>query len=256
MTKKGTLIVLCALCALTAGASAAPSAFALGTAPLTCKAGLSGFSTEHCVPGQTGTSFGHESIPEKVETEVEGNNQKTNSETSGSVPMKLSATISGVSVELVITSLDYLGFVTWGHPAGPNPVADGLVQVKFTMLSVEKPAGKGCAVKGKEVVSNELFATTLEQGMAVKLAPKEGTTLASFVIEGCSIPALNGTYELKGSLKGTPNGAVLEFSHASVTEQGTLTLRGQKAGIEGKVTLKARANSSQSYTPIGFTTTE
>lgn len=46
--------------------------------------------------------------------------------------------------------------------------------------------------------------------MALKLAPKEGTTLGSIVIEGCSIAALNGTYELKGSLKGTLNGAVLD----------------------------------------------
>lgn len=253
MNKKGTWIVLCALCALAAGAISVPSAFALGTAPFTCKAGLSGFSTEHCVPGQTGTSFGHESIPEGVETELEGNNKKTNSETTGSVPLSISATISGVNVEVVFTSIDYIGWITERH--GP-PVADGLVQARLTMASVEKPAGKGCGVKGKEVISNELFATTLEQGMALKLEPAEGATLASFVIEGCSIAALNGTYELKGSLRGTPNGAVLEFTHASTTEQGTLTLRGEKAGIEGKITLKARANSKQSYTPIGFTTIE
>lgn len=251
--KKGMLIALCALCAVAAGANAAQSAAAVGTAPFTCKAGLSGFSTEHCVPGQTGTAFGYESIPEKVETELSGSNEKTNSETSGSVPIKLSATIAGVNVEIVFTSIDYFGWVTVRH--GP-PVADGLVQARLTMAWVEKPAGKGCGVKGKEVISNELFATTLEQGIALKLEPAEGTTLASFVIEGCSIAALNGTYELKGSLKGTPNGAVLEFTHASTTEQGTLTLQGQKAGIEGKITLKARANSKQSYTPIGFTTIE
>lgn len=253
--KKGMLIALCSLCAVAAGANAAQSAAAVGTAPFTCKAGLSGFSTEHCVPGQPGTSFGYESIPEEVETELSGSNEKTNSETSGSVPMRLSATIAGVSVELVFTSIDYFGKVTWDRFGG-NPVADGLVRATLTNASVEKPAGKGCGVKGKEVISDELFATTVEQGMALKLAPKEGATLASFVIEGCSIAALNGTYELKGSLKGTPNGAVLEFTHASTTEQGTLTLRGEKAGIEGKITLKARANSKQSYTPIGFTTIE
>lgn len=253
MNKKGTWIVLCALCVLAAGAISVSNAFALGTAPFTCKAGLSGFSTAHCVPGQTGTSFGHESIPEKVETEVEGSNAKTNSETTGSVPIELRATISGVEVELVFTSLDYIGNVTARY--GP-PYFHGLVQIRLTMASVSRPAGKGCKVPAGEVVSNELAATTKEQGMALKLEPAEGATLASFEIEGCSIAALNGTYELKGSLKGTPNGAVLEFAHANVTEQGTLTLRGQKAGIEGKITLKARANSKQSYTPIAPTTIE
>ena len=130
--------------------------------------------------------------------------------------MKISATIAGVSVELVITSLDYRGTVTWPvHPPSP-PEFDGLVQVIYTALSVAKPAGKGCGVKGGEFTSDELFATSLEQGMAMKLAPKEGTTLGSLVIEGCSIADLNGTYELQGSLKGTLNGAVLEFSHSTL----------------------------------------
>jgi hypothetical protein len=255
MSKKGTLIALCALCALTAGASAVPSAFALGTASFTCKAGGTGFADAHCTTAGTPGSFGHESIPEKTETEFEANNEKTNAETNGAVPVTFRSTISGVNVEI-----QFLNWVFHGraeqHRISGYWTFFGNFALTLTFPEFKAPAGKGCTIKGEMVASKELTATTNEQGMALKIEPKEGTTLASFVVEGCSIAALNGTYELKGSLKGTPNGAVLEFSHASVTEQGTLTLHGQKAGIEGKVTLKARANSSQSYTPIGLTTTE
>lgn len=256
MRKKGILIALCALCAIVAGANAAQSAAAVGTAPFTCKAGK-GFSDAHCTTAGSPGSFGHEAIPESTETEAESNNEKTNAGTTEAVPATLRATISGVNVEIRFPIWHIFGWWTW-HRFFGVPTWHGHFFIWFTFPVWLAPAGKGCKIKGggEKIVSKELVASTNEQGMALKIEPKEGTTLASLEVEGCSVPALNGTYELKGSLKGTPNGTVLEFSHAAVTEQGTLTLKGAKAGFDGKITNYARANSSQAFTPIAPTTIE
>ncbi len=255
MTKRGTLIVLCAACALAAGTDAAPSAAAVGTAPFTCKAGGTGFADAHCTTAASPGSFGHEAISEETKTEAEGNNEKTNSETNAAIPATLRATISGVNVEIRFPVWHYFGWWTWHRTVG-NATWHGIIIIWFTSPVVVAPAGKGCKVKGNEVVSKELVTTSNEQGMALKIEPKEGAALATLEVEGCSISALNGTYELKGSLKGTPNGTLLEFTHAGVTEQGTLTVRGQKAGLEGKLTNYGRANGSQSFTPVAPTTVE
>lgn len=248
-------IAVC-VCALAVSAYAASAAAAeVGTTAYTCKAGLSGFSTEHCVPGQTGTSFGHESIPESTTTELLGTSDKTNAETNGGTTAKLRSVQSGVEMEIQAKKWDIEGEITAGLGI-LGPYVHVVIRIKYTEAEVAKPAGKGCVVKGGEIISNELKASTLEQGMGIKFEPKEGTVLASFEVSGCSVSALNGLYKLEGSFVGTPNGATVEFSETGITTQGTLKLRGQKAGFEGKTTLSARANSTQAYTPISFTTTE
>lgn len=111
----------------------------------------------------------------------------------------------------------------------------------FSGVSVIKPAGKGCKVKGGEIKTKELTATTKGQGMAMKFAPASGEVFASFEIEGCSVGALNGVYEVKGSVTSSSiNGATTKFEPGPTTELGTLKVRGQKAGINGTLTEKGR----------------
>jgi hypothetical protein len=56
-------------------------------------------------------------------------------------------------------------------------------------------------------------------------------------VEGCSIGALNHAYTVTGSVKGQTNGATTTFTRTGTTEQGTLFMFGQKAGIEGTLTI-------------------
>ena len=92
--------------------------------------------------------------------------------------------------------------------------------------------------------------------MEGKLEPYEGTLFAQFEIEGCSIAALNGIYEVKGSIRCPGDGSTVECTRTATTAQGTLTLRGQKAGISVSTTATGRANSGEAYTALAVTTVE
>ena len=133
----------------------------------------------------------------------------------------------------------------------------GTGTITFTGVTVAKPEGKGCKVKGGEVKSKELKATTAGQGDAVKFEPASGTVLATFEVEGCSTEALNGTFEVKGSIKGTADGATVSFTEEASTIQNTMTMRAVPAGLEGTVTIAGRAKGSGSnYTDLSPTTVE
>ncbi len=72
-------------------------------------------------------------------------------------------------------------------------------------------------------------------------------------MELCTVGALNGEYVVTGTVKGTPDGALVRLTHAGSTEQGTLLLGGQKAGIEGTLTQSARLNSIQVFNLLSTT---
>jgi hypothetical protein len=65
-----------------------------------------------------------------------------------------------------------------------------------------------------------------------------GGTILEFTISSCSVAALNHTYALTGSVKGTTSGTTTNFTHSGSTAQKTLSLAGQNAGIEGSLTIK------------------
>lgn len=93
-------------------------------------------------------------------------------------------------------------------------------------------------------------------GNGRKTGTAEGTTFAKFEIEGCSIAALNGAYEVTGSIRCCGDGSTVICTRLATTTQATLKLRGQKAGIEVTTTVTARAKSTEPFTPLAVTTVE
>ncbi len=259
-----TTVGVCLFCVLALSAVLAGSASAAtkGTTLFTCKTGVggAGFSKSHCkdvdaVP--IGAAFEHVAVAENTTTEITG----TTEDTGGNpTPTKLESIVAGVSVAIESPSSHIVeGWVTNAKdPSTGEHYWHGEAVVKDTNVIVIKPSGKGCKVKGGEITSKRLKLTTKGQGMEVKVEPAEGTLWSSFEMEGCSIAALNGLYELKGSAKASPDGATLNFGHAAITTQSTLTLRGQKAGIEAGITVKGtdKAAGDVTDTPLSTTTIE
>ncbi|HEV7564125.1 MAG TPA: hypothetical protein VGO24_11565, partial [Solirubrobacterales bacterium] len=216
--------------------------------------GGAGFSDQHCKVGVgSGAKFEHVPVPENLTTEGRVTNTTTGGETQVA---RLLSTQSGVQEELQATG-------TLGEATGENKKAangehfiEGTGTTTYTGVTVTKPAGKGCKVKGGEVKTNLLRGTSAGQGMEGKLEPAVGETFAEFTMEGCTVAALNGIYKVTGSIKCSGEGATVLCTHNATTEQGTLRLRGQKAGVEVNTTATARANNTEAFTPGGVTTVE
>jgi hypothetical protein len=273
MTRRRALAGLCMLCALALSAFAAQSASATtkGTTAFTCvKTGAGGtFTREHCAAADAGSgNYSHVAVAQNTTTEVIATNQKTNSETTASTPVKLKATIAGVTLELQATGWEGSGWIeNKKDENGEHYVEDGGT-VTFSGVIVTIPTGKGCkvwkdeeGVKGAEGVikTNPLRVTSTEQGEDLKFEGVEGGLFATFFLECTTkVPACEGTISITGSLKASPNGATVAFDHNKITEQNTLKIKGSKAGLEGKVTIRGRDGKAgdTEYTPISITTVE
>lgn len=256
-----TILALCFFCTLGGSALAAQGAVAApnGLTAFTCKklGPKNQFKTEHCrsIDGPSG-EYGHVEVTQGLTTELSATNEKTNSSTTGPQTTRLHTVISGIPFELQSTGVHGTGTITNSlDPSGEHYVHAKL-KLTHTSIIVTKPAEIGCKVKGGEFTSNELTATSTGQGDTLKFQPAEGLVLTKFEIEGCESELFNGLYELKGSVAGTPEGSTVNFEESATTLQKTLTLRGLTAGIDGKLTLSGRANPSQAYTPLSFTTKE
>ena len=262
MTGRRSIIALCTLCALAScGIAAQAARAATGTTGFTCKeTGAGGtFSDAHCKTSQAGGKFKHEQIPANTETEFTGSNETTGGVTE---PWKLKATIAGVPLTLTATGLTATGWWTGAIDVfPPEPYAHGSGKLHFSGVTA---SASGCKVyedsegtKGTEgvITTPTLTWSTTGVGMALLIAAVESNVVARFILEGCTTSSQNGTYTLTGSFKGVPTGTTVNFTHAATTEQNTLKLNGAiKAGIEGVLTPKVRANSSQSFTPLSLTT--
>ena len=220
MSGRRTVIGLCMLCALAVSAVAAQGASAAGT---------------------TAYTVGGTSIANGVTTELSG--------TGGEAELKSKA--SGVALALTATSASPVGIGTMvNSEPGSEMISSGTGTILFEGVAVAAPAGKGCSVVGGQVETKPLTATTAGQGMFLKFAPASGNVFAEFTITGCSVGALNKVYKVEGSVKGVPSGTETLFSESETTGQGTMTLGGQSAGIEGSLSLTARASSSESFTAL------
>jgi hypothetical protein len=253
MLRLKVLIGVCAAVAATsavglvATASAAPS----GTTAFTCKSISpspgAGFSDAHCKTAvASGATFVHKAFTTPTVLTV------TNTETGTTKsPTKLHGVSSGVELELESNEVSGVGTVE-NVLTGEAHKARGFGKIEYKGVTVVKPAGKGCKVKTGEVKTAELEAETFEMGL--KFKPKTGEEFASFEVEGCSVAALNKKYTVTGSIIGTPEGATTKFTRAGTTEQGTLFLGGQKAGIDGTLTFSARLSTETTCTPLALTT--
>lgn len=270
MIKRRTILALFVLCALLGAAVAAQSAAASskGTTGFTCKevakggAGTVGFKDAHCKEPAEGEAvkYEHFAFPPDTTTELTVSNTTTEGGTQIAI---LKATIFGIVLELQATGVHAEGTMENKlNAATQEHYARGQSATTYSGVTVTIPTGKGCKVKGGEIKTNNLTWTTAEQGMLGKLAPTEGTTIAEFTIEGCTLESVNRTYKVSGSITCPLEGATVHCSHAEVTASGTLKLGSEaslvKAGIEVNTTAKARdaAAGDTKYTPLAFTTVE
>lgn len=262
MTGRRAIVGLCMLCALMISAFAAQSASALGTTAVTCKVPVAGdtivgtdtYFREHCTAEDKviGGSFRHVKIEK-------GELSGTNNTTGTAEPVFLHSVQAGVFEEIEATTVTGTGSFsnkTEKNAKGEEEmVAHGTGFLIYTGLTVVKPAGKGCKIKGTEIKTKELTATTKEQGMGLRFFPASGEVFATFEIEGCSVAALNGLYEVKGSIGSSSiDGATILTDENQTTEQNTLKVRGQKAGLKGHLTLKARTGPTDTFKPLTATT--
>jgi hypothetical protein len=274
MIGRRSVIGLCVLCALALSAFAAQSASAAsnGTTLFTCtKTPVAPvgekFSAEHCrdKSGASDTSptgaWRHDPIAENLTTEITGTSTETSEVCQGSA---LHSVISGIETEL-ISPCSHILLENEGVKSSVTNKVDattgehyyeGTAWLDYTEVKVKKPEGKGCKVKNETVIAHLKF-TTLKQGDNIKFEPATaGKPFAEFTIEGCTIAALNGLYEVKGSVLVEPNGATLTTTAGGTTAQETLKLRGQNAGLAGTMTVRGRnpKDPAGQDTPLSPTT--
>jgi hypothetical protein len=244
MIRVKAMIGVCAICALAISSVVVQSAAGASTTGFTCKEkkepGGAGFSGPHCASAEavgTGAKFEHVAIAEKLITE---------GHVTGGVA-KLKSVQSGVTLELQAIKSEATA-TGMNNKSGSEHFIEGTGVTTYSGVTVTSPAGKGCSVKGGAVVTNKLFGTSKGLAMEGILTPASGETFAEFTIEGCSIAALNHIYTVKGSVRCGNDGATITCTHASTTEQGTLTLSGQKAGVEVSTTVTAANGTALSAT--------
>jgi len=239
MTKLKTMFGLCvlsafAICAFAAQGASAETAFEC--APAAVKTAK--FKDAHCLTPEVGEAAGfkHVELP-TTSTAITLTNVTTGEEKSIA---KLKSVQSGVTLELQATGVHGEGTlqnVTEKEGEKTIMYAKGSGVIKYTGVTVTAPAGKGCSVVGGAVTTSKLLGTTKGLTKQLKFSP-ETEPFATFSVTGCSVTALNHEYKATGSVIGNTSGATTTFTHEGTTGQGTLFLFGQKAGLDGTVTIK------------------
>ena len=252
MNGRRAAIALCALCVTGASTLAAQSAAAAGTTGVTCVevkwlgGQTSGFKDKAC--GEP------TEVPENVHYEHRTHSIDVDWDLIfKAVEIILKSAPLGINLEVTANKASGSGTLI-NTESGGEMLASGTGTVTYEEATVIAPAGKGCEVEGGKIVTNKLKFTTAGQGDNLKFEPASGSVLATFKIKGCATSGLNKEYKLEGSFKGTPKGTSIVLAHAGVTEQGTLTLGGQKAGISGALELEGMTAEDSLYTPVAFTT--
>lgn len=179
MIGRGTVLGIRVLFALALSAFVAQSAGAaiLGTTAFTCgaiKEESGVFRDTHCKEkaGAGEGTFSHVAIEQETTTEVVGTNAKTCGETTSACPVKLKATIAGVSLTLSATGVSASGWMFNTKTLLLNEhYIFGEGTAPFSGATVTSPEGKGCKVKGGSVVTKKLKATTSTVGSTLTFEP-------------------------------------------------------------------------------------
>jgi hypothetical protein len=245
MIGRKSIIALVALCALVVSAVSVASASAGATA-YTCskEAAVKDKVGAHCLESGGEKLWGH--VAFTGATAITGTNAETAPNEKGETTKLPSTSILAGSLSGVATELQCGGLSGEGtmenktietSPGVFTMVAHGTGILNYTTCAVTKPAGKGCKVKESKVTTNSLTAISEGPG-TLAFKPAAGETFASITIEGCSVGALNNTFPVTGSLKGTVTGATTTTTEEGVTGQGNLKFGGNKAGLGGSLTIK------------------
>ncbi|MGV1050488.1 MAG: hypothetical protein ACOYD4_18410 [Solirubrobacterales bacterium] len=269
MNGRRAIVGLCMLCALLLSAIAAQGASAAnGITAFTCSssASVKDFKTEHCVPGETGTAFGHVAITEGETTHITLSSAKTNAATNGPTATTFKSTVAGSPIELVSENIDCKG--------GMRNLKDGVTSEHYIEVhaltctySEVKEKNLGCTVTGlpeaeeggKEMIMTKPLKATTKGGTeeSIVLSPVEGTKLAEFELTGCVVGPLK--VPVFGTITCKASGATINCKHEEVTAKKTMRVlnatTGPLAGYEGKATVTGgKEPVTEPTSPISVTT--
>jgi hypothetical protein len=148
----------------------------------------------------------------------------------------ISATIEGVTVEIVCTGLG-------GSGKGENVTIGEAkfafvktLKIKYFACTVAKPKGGGCVLKGAEppIETNALRLNGFQEGGVLKaeLTSEGGGSLAKITLEKCTMGGLNAERGLTGEARAVVgvDPSILEFTAASGSK---LELGGNPASYTG-----------------------
>ena len=198
------------------------------------------FTDAHCdttaVPTETG-AFKHVSIPEGVETAVEGTNAKTkNSTTEATIPV-LEATVGGIATKLEATTVSASGTLTNQETGGVMEAVGSGIVITYTGVTVAAPAN--CTVHSPGQAAGTVKTATLKSvpvagtPMKVKFEPVTPTEFTKLEFAGgsCAINGVNPT--VNGTVLTEPSG---QMTNGSVSSTGaTLIVNVTKASAQLKV---------------------
>jgi hypothetical protein len=234
MKRKKSLIGLALVFAFVLSAFTAANASAEQMASA-CDSGTGApfeYADAHCVTPQEPGKFHARTYEVGKKISITATNSKTASETTTAQHAILAGNLAGVATELTCSEVSGTGSLT-------NAAASvsGTGTLTYSGCSVLKPAGKECKVKEGMVTTEELAATTVGQAANKLKFEQIGTKFANVIIEGCTVGSLNNTFPVTGSLVADTSGATTTTTEAGITTQGTLKFGGNKAGLEGAITI-------------------
>jgi hypothetical protein len=240
MIGRKSVIGIAVLCALVLSAFAAASASAEQRA-YACSESFTPreYSDAHCVNKVSeGAKFGVKEEPTGTAVTISATNAKTASSTEKASPATLRGTLAGVKTEITCTTVTGTGTLT-------NAAAStsGSGTLNYTGCTVVEPAGKGCQVGN---VTATVKATTVGQAAnRLKFEPSvTGGNFATVGISGCANEAPPAaSYPVTGSLVATTEGATTSTTLTEVETENKLKFGGNKAGLEGKITISATSSS-------------
>lgn len=245
MLKRGTIVGISLLCALTVAAVAAQGAGAAGFTAFTCaetgfQSGVERFADAHCkIPNGSTGPFKHTAFAGK--TTATWTNGFTSAETSSATFAELKTTVAGVAVTLTAEEVEAMSTVENKEVIG-EMFAHFVGAFTYSKVTVSP---KTCVIPGGTLVTSELTGISTTTGL--KVTPAAGEVFAEFELTGASCPeALKTKYKIVGSLVATLVGATATTTDSGTTQQGTLRLgsgSGPKVGLEGAVTLHGPLNA-------------
>jgi len=258
MSKYKTAVGVAVLCALALSAFAAASASAKGLTAYTCVLGKGVLNGPHCL-GTEGGEYGHVKIEEEttgIATNAKTAENAAHETTKAAQKSILKGTLSGVASEIECTGVEGSGTFNNKTTAGGEMFAHAEGTLTYTGCKMLKPAG--CAVAAT-LTTNKLTGTTegiqtAEPPHTAKIQPAGETPFIEIKTTGCTNEGLNQTYPVTGSLKAKITGATLTSTHADITTQNTLKFGGQKAGLDGALTLEAHSKAGEETHPLTVTT--
>jgi len=250
-----TAVGVAVFCALTFSASAASSASAKGLTAYTCVKGKGVLNGPHCL-GTSGGEYGHVALEGGKESTGTTTNANTAEETTAARKAILKGTLSGVGSEIQCAGVSGSGTSSNKISAGGEMYVHAEGTLTYTGCEMKAPAG--CKV-ATELTTNKLTTTTegiqtAEPPHTALIKPAAATPFIEITTSNCTNEGLNQTYPSTGSFKAKISGATLTSLHADITAQNTLKFGGQKAGLDGALTMKVHSNAGEETQPVTFTT--